>query len=113
MATLNASVSTSFYDLTTQCRNGSCIRYVLFKSCPQEQLKRPSVYAVQFVPVLSVFQGFSGLPGSSRDQEAMPARITPGYRISSCESKERVLDQQSGVLGSCTISAANQGMTLT
>ena len=55
-----------------------------------------------------------GLPRSSRDQEAMPAGMTPGYQIASCESKGRALDRQSRVQGFWkTTSATNQSTTLT
>ena len=113
MATLNASLSPSFHDLTAWHRNGLSIYHVLFRSCPQEQLKRPSVYTAPLVPTLSALQGLPSLPGSSRDQKAMPAGTALGDQISSCESKARVLDQQSEVLGCRTTSATNQDMTLT
>ena len=113
MATLNASLSPSLHDLIAWNRNGLCICYVLFKNCPQQPWKRPSVYAAHLVPALSALQGLPSLPESSRDQEVMSAGTTLGLQISSCESQARVLDKQPEVLGSQITSAVNQDMTLT
>lgn len=100
------------FSLRAWCRNGLSICHAFFRSCPQ-QLKRPSVYVAPLVPTLSAMQGLPSLPRFFRDQKAMPAGTTPGDQISSCESKARVLDQQSEVLGCWTTSATSQDMTMT
>lgn len=73
----NTSVSPSVCDPTTWCMNGSWICYVLFRSCPQEHLKRPPGYAAQLVPTLSGLQG----PPQAGGNASWPKPSTPDLQL--------------------------------
>lgn len=111
MATLNASLSPSFRDLTAWHRSGLSIYHVLFRSCPQEQLKRPSVYTAPWSQLSQACR--ASLACLDLPETRRQCQLGQPQEISSCESKARVLDRQSEVLGCRTTSATNQDMTLT